>query len=188
MDSCIHHAVTSSSQAAPAPEGHPPLHTCSQPGVVARRRSAAADGKKRQTVQFLNPINEKALNFMAVDAMDYPCSNMKEFETICTVTKSFLQALVSKLHVEVSISRALRPCSYASASVAGHQYLPQHQKHVQCRPPHAHQAGCSSSVKSKKHHGMPLSCSQHVSSRPPHASARVVDTWAPHLPAPAAGR
>ncbi len=73
------------------------MHTCTEPDAVARRRSAAADGKKRQTVQFLNPINEKSLNFMAVEAMDYPCSNMKEFETICTVTKSFLQALVRAL-------------------------------------------------------------------------------------------
>jgi hypothetical protein len=47
-------------------------------------------------IQFLNPINEKAMSFMSIDSMDYPCSNMKEFETIVTVTKSFLQALVRR--------------------------------------------------------------------------------------------
>lgn len=57
---------------------------------------AQVAGHKRQIVEFLNPVNEKAMNFMAIDAMDYPCSNMKEFESIVNVTKALLQELAGE--------------------------------------------------------------------------------------------
>uniref|UniRef100_A0A383VL88 DUF1995 domain-containing protein n=1 Tax=Tetradesmus obliquus TaxID=3088 RepID=A0A383VL88_TETOB len=63
-----------------------------QQAAEAVQRAQAA-GKQRQIVEVINPINEKANNFLATEAMDYPCSNMKEFETIVGVTKALLQQL-----------------------------------------------------------------------------------------------
>jgi hypothetical protein len=36
-------------------------------------RAQAAGGSVRQQLQLLNPVNEKEVNFMATEAMDYPC-------------------------------------------------------------------------------------------------------------------
>eukprot|EP00197_Chlamydomonas_leiostraca_P003667 CAMPEP_0202860252 /NCGR_PEP_ID=MMETSP1391-20130828/2035_1 /ASSEMBLY_ACC=CAM_ASM_000867 /TAXON_ID=1034604 /ORGANISM="Chlamydomonas leiostraca, Strain SAG 11-49" /LENGTH=357 /DNA_ID=CAMNT_0049539395 /DNA_START=134 /DNA_END=1207 /DNA_ORIENTATION=+ len=47
-------------------------------------------GGRRQTLELLNPVNEKAANFLSTEAMDYPCSNMKEFETLLGVTRRVL--------------------------------------------------------------------------------------------------
>jgi hypothetical protein len=51
------------------------------------------DGKTRQTISLLNPVNEKEINFNATEPIDYPCSIQKEFDTLCVLTKSLLQRL-----------------------------------------------------------------------------------------------
>lgn len=37
------------------------------------RCRAQVNGVTRQQVELLNPVNEKEMNFMATEAMDYPC-------------------------------------------------------------------------------------------------------------------
>lgn len=57
--------------------------------------SAQAVGKGRRViVELLNAVNEKAASFMSTEAMDYPCSNMKEFETIVGEAKAMLRCLL----------------------------------------------------------------------------------------------
>lgn len=36
-------------------------------------QQASAASRFRQHVEFLNPVNEKAINFLSTEAMDYPC-------------------------------------------------------------------------------------------------------------------
>jgi hypothetical protein len=38
-------------------------------------------------------VNEKALRFTSTEAMDYPCSNMKEFETLVAVAKEAIKSI-----------------------------------------------------------------------------------------------
>jgi hypothetical protein len=57
-------------------------------------KDAQAAGCNRQLLEMLNPVNEKAVNFLSTEAIDYPCSNMKEFETIVGVAKAVLQQLL----------------------------------------------------------------------------------------------
>lgn len=49
--------------------------------------------KSRQRIDLLNPVNEKEINFNSTEPIDYPCSLQKEFDTLCSLTKSLLQRL-----------------------------------------------------------------------------------------------
>ena len=57
-------------------------------------KQAQDKGCNRQVLELLNPVNEKGVNFLSTEAIDYPCSNMREFETIVGVAKAVLQQLV----------------------------------------------------------------------------------------------
>ncbi|KAK9819742.1 hypothetical protein WJX72_001819 [[Myrmecia] bisecta] len=52
------------------------------------------EGQLRHKVDFLLPVNEKEANFMAIDAVDYPCSLQKEFEACCSLTRLLLEELL----------------------------------------------------------------------------------------------
>lgn len=41
--------------------------------TVHFRCRAQVNGVTRQQLELLNPVNEKEMNFMATEAMDYPC-------------------------------------------------------------------------------------------------------------------
>eukprot|EP00877_Chromochloris_zofingiensis_P004360 jgi/Chrzof1/13925/Cz08g18030.t1 len=56
-------------------------------------QQASAASRFRQHVEFLNPVNEKAINFLSTEAMDYPCSNMEEFRTLCNLTRQLCKVL-----------------------------------------------------------------------------------------------
>ncbi|GBF94850.1 hypothetical protein Rsub_08022 [Raphidocelis subcapitata] len=57
-------------------------------------KAAAAQGARLHSVVVINPVNEKAIRFSSTEAMDYPCSNMKEFETLVGVTKDILRGVL----------------------------------------------------------------------------------------------
>lgn len=46
-------------------------------------------------------VNEKAINFLSTEAMDYPCSNMKEFETLLGMSKRLLQMMLGDDGAEI---------------------------------------------------------------------------------------
>jgi hypothetical protein len=56
------------------------------PGVHVCGRRAQASGAARQIVELLNPVNEKEVDFMATDAMDYPCRCAAWCVSTCTHT------------------------------------------------------------------------------------------------------
>lgn len=60
---------------------------------------AVADGRSRQKIELLNPINEKEAKFMNTEPVDYPCSLQKEFDTMCALTKSLLQRLTGATEI-----------------------------------------------------------------------------------------
>eukprot|EP00210_Caulerpa_lentillifera_P004165 g3971.t1 len=49
-----------------------------------------------QQMQFLLPINEKQYNYLAIEAVDYPCSLFDEFQSCCSLTKAVLQQLLGE--------------------------------------------------------------------------------------------
>ena len=51
-------------------------------------------GVRRHALTLINPVNEKALRFTSTEASDYPCSNMKELETLVGVTKEVVKGLL----------------------------------------------------------------------------------------------
>lgn len=50
-------------------------------------------GNLLQKLQFLVPVNEKKFDFLAIEAVDYPCSLRDEFESCCSLTKALLQQM-----------------------------------------------------------------------------------------------
>jgi len=71
---------------------HPPV-PCRFPLLppMAPSHAQKTQGKKMHTVVLINPVNEKANRFTSTEAMDYPTSNMREFETLVAVTKEVIK-------------------------------------------------------------------------------------------------
>ncbi|MCO5606064.1 hypothetical protein L7F22_060251 [Adiantum nelumboides] len=54
---------------------------------------AIQEGKSRQLLQFLLPVDQRQLNYLDTEPRDYPCSIRDEFIACCKVTKSILRRL-----------------------------------------------------------------------------------------------
>ncbi|MCO5610430.1 hypothetical protein L7F22_064667 [Adiantum nelumboides] len=54
---------------------------------------AIQEGKSRQLLQFLLPVDQRQLNYLDTEPRDYPCSIRDEFMAACKVTKSILKRL-----------------------------------------------------------------------------------------------
>lgn len=53
-------------------------------------------GSKLQQLQFLLPVNEKQYDYLAIEAVDYPCSLFDEYQSCCSLTKAVLQQLLGE--------------------------------------------------------------------------------------------
>lgn len=72
-----------------------PISVAEQSAQAAEAvQAAAAQGAQLHSVVVINPVNEKAIRFSSTEALDYPCSNMKEFETLVGVTKDILKGVL----------------------------------------------------------------------------------------------
>ncbi|KAF8066410.1 hypothetical protein HT031_002734 [Scenedesmus sp. PABB004] len=72
--------------------------------AAAAVAAARAGGARRALVTLINPVNEKEASFVATEATDYPCSNMKEFETLVGVTRALLKGVLGR-DVPLSLRR-----------------------------------------------------------------------------------
>ncbi|KAJ7547776.1 hypothetical protein O6H91_08G104000 [Diphasiastrum complanatum] len=52
---------------------------------------AISDGKKRQLLQFLLPVDQRQFNYLDTEPRDYPCGISQEFQACCKVVASLLQ-------------------------------------------------------------------------------------------------
>jgi hypothetical protein len=88
--------------------------------LVPHRASAA--GGRRQIIELLNPVNEKVINFMATDAMDYPC------RWVCVVTWWLVTlACVALVPARVCILRSPELLNGTAPPPTVH-----HQPHMYC--------------------------------------------------------
>lgn len=68
-------------------------------------KKAAAEGQRLQSITVINPVNEKSTRFTSTEAMDYPCSNMKEFETLVAVTREIIKGVLGDDSAQLSLQR-----------------------------------------------------------------------------------
>lgn len=53
-------------------------------------------GHTRQRLQLILPVNEKQYDFLATDAVDYPCSLQREFESCCSLVTAILEGVTGQ--------------------------------------------------------------------------------------------
>jgi len=58
--------------------------------------AALAEGKMRHRLDIILPINEKKYDYLAIEAMDYPCSLSEEFNAAVQITEKLLEALTGE--------------------------------------------------------------------------------------------
>ncbi|KAI8462739.1 MAG: hypothetical protein J3K34DRAFT_446931 [Monoraphidium minutum] len=68
-------------------------------------KAAAAAGNRLHRVVLINPVNEKENRFTSTEAMDYPCSNMKEFETLVGVAREVLRGVLGDESAPIKLQR-----------------------------------------------------------------------------------
>lgn len=73
--------------------------------AAAAVREALAAGKTRQQLVLLLPVNEKEADFMATEAVDYPCSLQKEFDACVVLATSVLQRALGDQGLKINAKR-----------------------------------------------------------------------------------
>lgn len=71
-----------------------PLDMISQAQEAIKRGLDA--GHTRQRLQLILPVNEKQYDFLATDAVDYPCSLQREFESCCSLVTAILEGVTGQ--------------------------------------------------------------------------------------------
>lgn len=87
-------ATADTTQHTPQPLPRSPLEMVEQAGDAVQRALDA--GQRRQKLQLLLPTNEKEYDFLATEALDYPCSLQREFEMAVNLSKAILLHVLGK--------------------------------------------------------------------------------------------
>lgn len=66
---------------------------------------ALKEGKSRQLLQLLLPVDQRQFNYLDTEPRDYPCSIKDEFMACCKVTTSILKRLGSGIGNDVVVKR-----------------------------------------------------------------------------------